>query len=227
MAKETKIQTQIGDKKTINLVFPQQIPTAEQMSPAEIELFSMAREACGDNLILEKNEFKKWSRKKYEKVTAWPEKAEKEGKRFLQLKGYIDEKGKKGTEEGTNEMRHVIELQNFLKDFTKIDERTVMETILWKEYLIYAQLFGIADKVSKQMSKLFPAEMEQFSRSLGTDQTILMRTISYNHSMTCSAVLNALSKSGGGSSWSSGGGGSSSFGGGGGFSGGGYGGGSR
>ena len=124
-------------------------------------------------------------------------------------------------------MRHVVELQNFLKDFTKIDERTVMETILWKEYLIYAQLFGIADSVSKQLAKLYPAEMEQFSKTIGADRTIFMRTISYNSSMTSSAVLNALSRSGGGSSRSGGGGGSSSFGGGGGFSGGGIGGGSR
>ena len=153
--------------------------------------------------------------------------AEKEGKRFLQLKGYMEEDGKKATEAGKEELRHVIEMRNFLKDFTKIDERTVMETILWKEYLVYAQLFGIADKVSKQLAKLFPAEMEQFTQSLGTDSTVLMRTISYNHTMTTSAVLNAISRSGGGSSRSGGGGGSSSFGGGGGFSGGGCGGGSR
>ena len=123
-------------------------------------------------------------------------------------------------------MRHVIELRNFLKDFTKIDERTVMETILWKEYLIYAQLFGIADKVSKQLQKLYPAEMEEFSRSIGTDYGTFMRTITYNNSMTSSAMLQAISKASGGSGWS-GGGGSSSFGGGGGFSGGGSGGGSR
>ena len=213
-------------KHGVNLVFGKNLPDDDQMGVVEMKLYNMAREACGDNLILEKNEFKKWSRKQYEKVTKWPESAASEGKKFLKMKGYLDDKGK-GTETGQEEMRHVVELQNFLKDFTKIDERTVMETILWKDYLIYAQLFGIADKVSKQLAKLYPAEMEQFSKTIGTDRTIFMRTISYNSSMTSSAVLNALSKSSGGSSRSGGGGGSSSFGGGGGFSGGGFGGGSR
>ena len=214
-------------KKGINLVFGEHLPeNTNQMSVQELELYSMAREACGDNLILEKNEFKKWSRKKYTKVTKWPDNAYAEGKSFLMSKGFLDNKGH-GTETGKEEMRHVIELKNFLKDFTKIDERTAMETILWKEYLIYAQLFGIADKVSKQMAKLFPAEMEQFTQSIGTDHTTFMRALTYNSSMTSSAVLNALSKASGGSSWSSGGGGRSSYGGGGGFSGGGHGGGSR
>ena len=214
-------------KKGINLVFGEHLPeNTNQMSVQELELYSMAREACGDNLILEKNEFKKWSRKKYTKVTKWPDNAYAEGKSFLMSKGFLDNKGK-GTETGKEEMRHVIELKNFLKDFTKIDERTAMETILWKEYLIYAQLFGIADKVSQQMAKLFPAEMEQFTQSIGTDHTTFMRALTYNSSMTSSAVLNALSKASGGSSWSSGGGGRSSYGGGGGFSGGGHGGGSR
>ncbi len=211
-------------KKVVNLVFKGD-PSTVEMSDAERELYYMAREACGDNLILEDGEFRKWSKKKYSKITKWPTKAENEGKNYLKAKGYLAG-SETGTETGQIEMRHVIELRNFLKDFTKIDERTVMETILWKEYLIYAQLFGIADKVSKQLQKLYPAEMEEFSRSIGTDYGTFMRTISYNNSMTSSAVLQAISKASGGSGWS-GGGGSSSFGGGGGFSGGGSGGGSR
>ena len=50
------------DKKTINLKFGKDRPLPDQRSPAEMELYDMAREACGDNLILEENEFKNWSK---------------------------------------------------------------------------------------------------------------------------------------------------------------------
>ena len=90
---------------------------------------------------------------------------------------------------------------------------------------------SIADKVSEQLSKLYPTEMALFSKSIGSDMDTFMRTITYNNTMTSSAVLHALSESASkegssGSRWF-GDGGSSSFGGGGGFSGGGSGGGSR
>lgn len=219
------------NNKVVNLSFKAD-PSEVEMSKAERDLYNMAREACGDNLILEEGEFNKWSKKKYSKITKWPKEAEEEGLDYLKSKGYLDEKARYSTEEGAEEMRHVIELKNFLKDFTKIEERTVMETILWKEYLVFAQMFGIADKVSQQLSKLYPAEMAQFSKSVGTDMDTFMRTISYNNSMTSSAVLRAISEASSKERSSSSGrsfgdGGSSSFGGGGGFSGGGSGGGSR
>ena len=226
------IKAEPDEKKPniINLSF-KPVQSSVVMGVAELSLYDMAREACGDNLILEENEFKNWSKKKYSKVTKWPSDAEKEGLAYLESKGYLGKIDHISTEEGAEEMRHVIELRNFLKDFTKIEERGVMETVLWKEYLIYAQMFGIADKVSEQLSKLYPTEMAQFSKSIGSDMDTFMRTITYNNTMTSSAVLHALSESASkegssGSRWF-GDGGSSSFGGGGGFSGGGYGGGSR
>ena len=100
---------------------------------------------------------------------------------------------------------------------------------LWKQYLIYAQLFGISKKVTANLRHLYPAEFEDFSRNgFNTKDFNLREVIALTSSF--SAPVSASAKkpdSDSGSSRSSGGGGSSSYGGGGGYSGGGYGGGTR
>ena len=209
---------------TVNLVFSDKT-FEEPMDKAEAKLYSMASEASGDNLILEKDEFKKWSKRKYKKMIQWSKDSLDEGKRFLMEKAYIDAKAK-GTETGKEEMRHVIEFKNFLKDFTQIDERAVIEVGLWKDYLVFAQLFGIADRVFKQLSALYPAKMKEFTESVHIDDRTLLHTIIYSNMMARSAMVQATTEQAS-REGSSGGGGSSSWGGGGGFSGGGCGGGSR
>lgn len=51
--------------------------------------------------------------------------------------------------------RQVLGLRKFLLDFTQIGIRSIQEMPLWKEYLIYATLFGIADRVSKNFGVLY------------------------------------------------------------------------
>ena len=46
--------------------------------------------------------------------------------------------------------------RRYLKDFSIIGERGAMEVILWREYLVFATLLGIADQVKADMQKLCP-----------------------------------------------------------------------
>lgn len=205
--------------KRVNLLFKSETVSQD---PVEEDLYQMARTASGENLLLEKNEFEKWSTKNYQKVMAWPDRVQTAGSLWLKDKGYFASPGK-CTEEGALQMCHVVEFENFLKDFTISDQRTAVEVKLWKDYLVYAQLFGIAEKVAKQFQKLYPAEFTEFSESVGMNNAMLWHTMHYTNSMSGRAFTNAVNKAGS----VSGGGGRSSFGGGGGFSGGGFGGGSR
>ena len=186
------------------------------------DLFQMARAAAGSNNLLEKNEFEKWSTKNYKKLTAWPDRAVARGKSWFRDKGYFKTDGV-CTEEGATQACHLIEFQNFLKDFTLSGERGAPEVGLWKDYLVFAQLFGIADKVAKQFQKLYPAAFEQLSQQAGMDPTSLIYTVNWTNRLSTRAFSNAAGRAGS----VSGGGGHSSFGGGGGFSGGGFGGGGR
>ena len=119
----------------------------------------------------------------------------------------------------------MVEFKNFLNDFTLSKERGAVEVGLWKDYLVFAQLYGIADKVAEQFQKLYPKEFQELSQSVGVDPTVMQRTIHMNNMTTTSAMNRATSKYQAGSI--KGTGGHTSFGGGGGFSGGGFGGGSR
>ena len=216
-----KVQQDPKNAKRVNLVFN---PDAVFASDTEAALYRMATEASGGNLILEANEFERWSEKHYKQFLGWPDRAKSAGKSFLTGKGWLKGSGST-TEQGMNEARRVIEFKNFLEDFTLSKERGATEVGLWKDYLVFAQLFGIADKVAKQFQKLFPKEFQEVAQSAGLDPNAMIRTINVTNGMSTSAINRATAKYTAGSV--KGTGGHTSFGGGGGFSGGGFGGGSR
>ena len=122
------------------------------------------------------------------------------------------------------DVRQVFGLKKYLKEFSLIDERHVQEVSLWKDYMILATLFGIADQVIKDMKKINPEyfNMDQVARQMADDMT-LPTIYSTMHSSTTRAAMSKAERE----ARASGGGGSSSWGGGGGFSGGGFGGGVR
>jgi uncharacterized membrane protein len=157
-------------------------------------------------------------------MTAWPTRAKARGQGYMHDKHYFSH-GTTTTEEGAREACHVVEFKNFLHDFTLSKERGAVEVGLWKDYLVFAQLYGIADKVATQFQKLFPKEFQEMAETVGVDPNVMMRTIRVNNNMSSSAINRAVSKQQAGSIHGTGG--HTSFGGGGGFSGGGFGGGSR
>jgi uncharacterized membrane protein len=50
----------------------------------------------------------------------------------------------------------VVGFLHYLRDFSLVAERNIEETALWKEYLVYASFYGIADQVRKDMEKIAP-----------------------------------------------------------------------
>ena len=218
---KVKVEPDPKKSKRVNLAFQ---PEVEIEEPVERTLYEMALTASGSNLLLESGEFEKWSEKNFKKVTAWPLKAQDRGKQYMEDHHYFLH-GTTTNEEGAREACHVIEFKNFLQDFTLTDKREAGEVGLWKDYLVFAQLYGIADRVAQQFQKLFPAEFQEVANTVGVDPTIMMRTIQMTNNISATAINRAISKTQAGSY--AGRGGHTSFGGGGGFSGGGFGGGTR
>ena len=54
------------------------------------------------------------------------------------------------------EVNQVFGLKKYLEEFTLNNEHSLAEVQLWKEYLVYASLFGNAEQVCKDMQKVFP-----------------------------------------------------------------------
>ena len=218
---KVKVEPDPKKAKRVNLAFR---PGVEFEDDVEGALYNMALDASGGNLLLESGEFEKWSEKNYKKFLAWPDRAKARGRSILHEKNLLQH-GSTTNDDGKVQACRVVEFKNFLNDFTLHQERGAGEVGLWKDYLVFAQLYGIADKVAEQFQKLYPKEFQELSESVGVNPNDMMRTIRVNNTMTTSAMNRAVGKYQAGSI--KGTGGHTSFGGGGGFSGGGFGGGSR
>ncbi len=182
----------------------------------ERKLYKYLSAASKDG-ILEKNELKKWSQNNYNKLFNWFDDAESYGRslysNFITKKGFsyiVDDGLKKDGEQ-------LAGLKKFLVEFSRIEEKEALEVKLWKEYLMFAQIFGLAEKVAKQFEKLYPEVIEQFDNNINMTDIMILNNISNTAIVSATtARSHAESYSSGGGGFSSGGGGGGSFGGGGG-----------
>lgn len=187
----------------------------------EAGLYDMMLKASGSDRILQDKEFSRWSKRHTSEVAKWVKLCESEGTRQLASNGYT--RGLKFTPEGQQQARNLLGFKKYLSDFTLINERETIEVALWKEYLVFGALYGMAEKVAQQLKDIDPKVFEQVtgydSDTLGN---LILRTHYLSRAITNSnAAYAATTQAKGGF------GGGTSFGGGGGFSGGGFGGGSR
>ena len=215
--KEGIVTTNKDSKNSVIIFDPLKKPTDLD----ELGMFNMMYEASEDG-VLEKNEFKYYCGKNYEKVLGHFEKVLKSEENSLIDSNNITKINKRKflftktycvfDDSIYYDVIHLKGLKKYFKDFTRMYEKMPIEVHLWQDYLIFAQLFGMADKVAKEFKNLYPDVI--------TDDTyndiLLMNTIyTSGISSANSARSAAQSYSAGGGGFSSGGGGGGSFGGGG------------
>ena len=58
----------------------------------------------------------------------------------------------KKTQKGSEHYARWNAFKNFLDDFGSFELKELPEIILWERYLVYATIFGLADKVEKSMN---------------------------------------------------------------------------
>lgn len=64
------------------------------------------------------------------------------------------------TRYGQQEHNKMVAFARFMTDFSKMDEHTIPELVMWEEYMVFATAFGIADEVSKQLEIKYPKYTE-------------------------------------------------------------------
>jgi len=195
--------------------------SSAELDDCERTLLEMIREASGSDGILRKKEFSRWAEQNVEKIEAYNNLCSAQGKKYLKDKLYLE--GRQFTPDGQKNARNLLGLKMFLKDFTLVGERETPEVSLWKEYLVFGALFGIAETVAKQLKDI---NTEVFEQEIGFDLPTIDYILLMSHNMS-SSMSRAQEAAREASSSRGGFGGGASFGGGGGFSGGGFGGGSR
>ena len=223
---------ELKDNK-IELKFTDKDPSG--MYSYQKRFYNILKESSGEDKVLQDKEFSKWAKDHSSMVYNWTQDAQTAASDFLREKDYYT-RSYKFTNSGQEQARHLMGLKKYLEDFTLVSQRETIEARLWKEYLVHAALFGIADKVAKQLKDIDPKFFGQtFSYDYNTFSSVLNSSHAISDYVRTASVLGTprptYSSSGGSysSSHSSRGGygGHTSSRGGGGYSGGGRGGGGR
>lgn len=177
------IVTVIRDEKKDTrflLKFSDEQRSSEITDPMEREVYLAAREAAKDNLLLEKQEFESWSKKHCTEVMGWRQKAVTQGK-------------KEWTDMSRPERRQVVQFMNFLKDFTLSQEREAPEVGLWKQYLVMAEVMGIAREVTRNFDRMYPRLMEDYALSVNLPNASYARVFLSGVDLTADAIVRAAS----------------------------------
>lgn len=189
-----------------------------QLEHCDKKLYEILKASAGSDGILEPVEMKLYCRDHPAVLRAFLRRSQLSGEERLdELR--CSKKGKYTrvkhlSTTGTNMLTDLCGLKKYLLEFSLIDERTVSDTYIWQEYLVYASLFGIADKVADQLVKVNPQLEPQVS--------VYRRDIYF--ARTCRGYMYSnmrKTEQAARTSAARGSGGRASFGGGGGFSGGG------
>ncbi|MDO5321485.1 MAG: DUF2207 domain-containing protein [Bacteroidia bacterium] len=210
---EGKVELALADNKAI-----------EGLDQYTKQLWDMIREASGRDKVLQEKEFSSWAKSHQSKVSNWAQSVRKAGKDSFEKSPWHE--GSKVSAAGREECRKAIGFKKFLVDFTMLKERASREVVLWQDYMVYAALFGVADKVADELKEINPMAFKDVQNiSTDTFRNVVFMSNDLGRAITSAHVQYSGSS---GSHGSRGGyGGHSSYHGGGGFSGGGHGGGSR
>ena len=211
----------IFKKENTCIVFQTQVPNLDNQ--LEKDLYSYMYIASKDG-ILESREFEKWCKNNYSKILNWFDKILDYESDILVDEGMLTKESKKvlgifnSTVYSVNpkmyeEAIQMKGLREFFKYFKNMEDKKAIEVMLWEEYLMYAQIFGVAKEVAEQFKKLYPDVITDYNY----ESVVFVRNITYTGMVSANTARSrAQSYSSGGGGFSSGGGGGGSFGGGGG-----------
>ncbi len=207
-------------KKNTDLVLvcpPQNDPYAKQ-------LYDVLESGADENRVITQKAMKKLCRKKHTLLRGFLDVSLSAGERRLDEKGYSKKLTPAAighlTDNGKRYLAEIAGFKKYLEEFSLLDEHEITAAPIWRDYMVFAVLFGIADKVIKELRHLYPAQVEEWDVY---DRHIFV-TRGYYHGMYSSMRAREQEIQ---AQRSGGSGGRASFGGGGGFSGAGVGGGGR
>lgn len=112
------------------------------------------------------------------------------------------------TQKGIDEKEMWKGLKKYMEDFSMLDKREVPEIIIWEHFLVFATVFGIAEKVLKQLKIVYPDIDKNLDINTYTYMYLMMNTnfsSSFTNAINTSMSSAYSSASGGGGGFSGGG----------------------
>ena len=158
-----------SNKGTISMQDNNYLLDFSNMTHADNELeevlFRIILLACDDNKRLNPNDFTKYCEDHYGAINLWFGKIVNNIQKQLEEQGIIKvstnindiKSGIKNVDPSLKtEATKVKGFKKYLEDFSLMHQKEHFDVRLWEDYLIFAELLGIADKVSEQFNKLYP-----------------------------------------------------------------------
>lgn len=188
------------------------------------KLFEILYRGSDENRFVTQKAMKRICKRQHSALRAFLEKTLAMGETWLEQNNYSDAITTVAlgdlTEKGKGYLTEVAGFKKYLEDFSLLDEHEIEAAPVWRDYMVWAVLFGIADKVIEKLKNVYPDRMDEWDTY---DRHVII-TRGYYHGMYSSMRTREQEIQ---AQRSGGSGGRASFGGGGGFSGGGCGGGGR
>ena len=136
-------------------------------------LYTVLEASAGEDGTLQPDELERYCKRNHKPLTAFMESCKSNAIRTMLDARWLKVSACRGrrdlTGQGLEQLDQILGLKRFLLDFSLIHERGVKETVIWQDYMVYAMLFGIADKVAPQIKQLYPdalPQIEQYERGL-------------------------------------------------------------
>lgn len=183
---------------------------------AERTLYRLLLDAAGHEGVLCSGNSEDWAQPLHEKLLQWTDEVKREGEGELVRLGAAaqDEKGRvRFTAAGFDQAVEILGLQKYLKDMNRYRTGDAGQEQLWGDYLVFAVLFGMGERVLNHMQALDPAYYDEFSGHYSCDAYSMLHLVMMTNHLSNAAVPAADGT--GGSASASGGGGFSGGGGGG------------
>lgn len=211
---------------TKRFVVKEELSLEKDLPLLAFKMFDIFKKASGENHMLDPKELETFM---------GDENNRKQIRSFLEV--LCTERARGYYKNRKDEMAEVYGFKRFLEDFTLMNERHLTESRLWRDYMVWATLYGNAEQVMKDMKTINPEffKMDEVASQLsdsvvlpavyvsffkGTEHAFDIMEKNRREAVQSSRRSYSSSRSSGGgghSSWRGGGGGFSGRGGGGGI----------
>lgn len=130
--------------------------------------YTILEAAAGTDGILQAAELEEFCNRNARPLAGFADSCRQDAGRILIREGCLKGAACRGmrslTGQGRRQLDEILGLKRFLLDFSLIHERGAEEAVIWQDYLIYAYLLGIADRVTPQLRRLYPDDLPQVDR---------------------------------------------------------------
>ena len=209
--KEEK-KTLFSSKDIFKIHFQDSLDPKDEL---DCKLYGFFKRAAGKNDILENKEFERWCAKNYQQLDSWFSSVESQVRTQWAAEGYTQTIATTQkflflfdvpvgkvlyTPKFREEVHHSVGFKKFLLEFGNLGEKQVKEVRLWESYLIFASILGIADKVEKEIGKMYPEFSQQSNLDI-TYTTFATRAFVYsgiNRAASAKSAANSSTRSSGG-----------------------------